>query len=201
MKIKENIPLSNYTTFKIGGPAKYFAEVKTKKDLIEAIKFARQKNLPFFILGGGSNILVSDEGYNGLVINFQFSIFNFQENKIVAGAGAKLKDLVRASAERGLTGIEWAAGIPGTVGGAIYGNAAAFGKSISEIIKEVEVFDVFELKIKNYRLKDCKFNYKESIFKKNKNLIILSCILNLKKGNKKEIKEKIKYFLDYRERH
>jgi len=206
MKIKENILLAKYTTFKIGGRAKYFLVAKTKDELIEGVKFARQKDLPFFVLGGGSNLLVSDKGYNGIAIkikNQKLKIKNKnKKTKIIeAEAGVKLDDLVKLAAENSLAGIEWAAGIPGTVGGAIYGNAAAFGKSMSEIIKEVEVFDTFELKIKNYRLKDCKFDYKESIFKKNKNLIILSCIISLKKGNKKEIKEKIKYFLDYRERH
>ncbi len=211
MKIKENILLAKYTTFKIGGGAKYFLVAKTKEDLIEGVKFARQKHLPFFVLGGGSNLLVSDEGFEGLIIK----LHSLDQPKIHISpllrssglislkveAGIQLKKVVEFCVKNGLTGLEWAAGIPGTVGGAIYGNAAAFGKSMADIVEKIEVFDASESRIKNYGVIECKFGYKESIFKKNKNLIILSCIISLKKGNKKEIKEKIKYFLDYRERH
>ena len=196
--IKKNILLKNCTTFKIGGKAKYFFIAKTQKDLISAVKTAKKNNLPFFILGQGSNLLVSDRGYNGLVINFQFSIFNFQKNKIIAGGGAPLGKLVTASAEKNLTGLEWAAGIPGTVGGAIFGNTGAFGKSMKDIIKGVEVFDAKTGKIKNFKNKNCKFGYKNSIFKKNKKLIILSALLKLKKSRKEEIKRKIKKYLNYR---
>jgi len=157
-------------------------------------------------LGKGSNILVADKGYKGLLINFQFSIFNFQSIsnskifKIVAGTGLSLGKLVNTSVDRRLTGLEWAVGIPGTVGGAIWGNAGAFGKSIANIIKEVKVFDAKELRIKNYELRDCKFGYRDSIFRHKKNLIILSVTLKLKKGEKKEIKEKMIEFLNYRKR-
>ena len=198
--IQKNIPLKNYTTFKIGGRAKYFFQAKSKEELIKAIKFAQSAKLSFFILGGGSNVLVSDEGYDGLVINFQFSISNFQKDKITAGAGTKLEELVKASARTGLAGLEWAAGIPGTVGGAIHNNVAAFDNSVADVVKSVEVFDVSEPKIKNIEAKNCQFSYKQTIFKENKNLIILSCILQLKPGKVKEIEQKIKHFLDYREK-
>jgi len=197
--------LKNYTTFRIGGPAKYFFKAKSKKDLIKAIQAAKELNLPFFILGGGSNVLFSDKGFKGLVIKVQSSKIESKEaenkNKIIyIESGVKLSHLVKLSLKNSLTGLEWAAGIPGTIGGAIRGNTGAFGGSMSDIVKSVEVLHLPELKIKNYELKDCKFSYKENIFKKNKNLIILSCTLELKKGDKKEIEEKIKYFLDYREK-
>ena len=214
MKFQKNVLLKNYTTFKIGGPAKYFFIAKTKLGLVEAVQMAKKLGLPFFVLGGGSNILVSDKGYQGLVINFQFPISNFQKSKVVAGAGLILGKLVNASAKRGLTGLEWAAGIPGTVGGAIQGNAGAFEGSMKDIVKEVEVFDVKKNKIKNFKnknlasgknldssgIKDCQFGYRTSIFKKNPNLIILSCQLQLKTGDKQKIKEKIQEYLDYRDR-
>jgi len=201
MNIKENISLAKYTTFKIGGPAKYFCIARNKEDLIKAVKKAKELNLPFFILGGGSNVLFSDEGYKGLVINFQFSIFNFQKNgTIYAGAGAKLEDIVKLATRKSLTGLEWAAGIPGTVGGAVYGNAQAFDTKMSDIIKSVEIFDTKTLKIKNLLKKQCQFLAKKSIFKKNKNLIILSAILKLKNGKKKEIQKRIKEHLDYRKK-
>ena len=175
MKFRKNILLKKYTTFKIGGPVKYFFEAKTKKDLIEAIKAAKKLKLSFFILGGGSNLLVSDKGFNGLVIKF----------------GEPLSDLV-------LKGLEWASGVPGTVQGAIHGNAGAFGKSMADNVKSVEVLNLNDLKIKKLNNKDCKFGYRDSIFKKQKNLIILSAEMELKKSNKKEIEKKAKEYLKYK---
>ena len=200
--IKRNVSLKSYTTFKIGGPAKYFFEAKGKEDLIEAILVAKSKKLPFFILGGGSNLLVADEGFNGLVIKMQNAKCKTKnENskcKISCEAGTPLALLVSEAAKNNLTGLEWAAGIPGTVGGAINGNAGAFKKSMKNIVREVEVFDAKELGIKNYKLRDCQFGYRNSLFKKNPHLIILSVTLQLKKGNKLEIEKRIKEYLNYR---
>ena len=196
--VQKNILLKNYTTFKIGGKAKYFFVAKTKKDLILAITVAKKLKIPFFILGGGSNLLASDQGYKGLIIKFQIPNSKFQNPKIYVEAGAMLRELVNATAKAGLSSLEWAAGIPGTVGGAIYGNAGAFQKSMKDIIEKVEVFDTEELRIKNYELSDCQFDYRNSIFKRNKNLIILSAKIKLKKGKKKEIQKKIKEYLNYK---
>jgi len=196
-KIQKNVSLKNYTTFRIGGPAKYFFVAKAKENLIGAIKMAKKMKLPFFVLGGGSNILVSDKGFNGLVIKLQITNYKLQTNskkqipKIYAEAGTPLALVVSEATKKNLTGLEWAAGIPGTVGGAIYGNAGAFGSSMANVIKKVEVLDVKDLKFKNYDLKDCEFGYRDSIFKKNKNLIILSATLQLKEGKKEEIEKKI----------
>ena len=246
-RIQKNILLKNYTTFKIGGPARYFFVAESKEDLIKAIQMAKKLDLPFFILGGGSNLLVSDEGYKGLVIKIQNTKYpdfiedfpmksrtldevgarqsrnKIQNTKIMAEAGTALGKLVSASVEKGLTGLEWAAGIPGTIGGAIYGNAAAFGTSIGQLVESVEAFDSKSLKIKKFSKRQCRFSTKDNIFKRNKNqstkqsfvlgrahkimcsdLIILSAILKLKKGNKKptvhiqEIQNKIKEYLNYR---
>jgi len=215
--VKKNILLKNYTTFLIGGPAKYFFQAKTKRDLILAVKIAKKFRLPFFVLGGGSNLLVSDKGFKGLVIkilNSKFEILNGARrrregggrvsSKIFTEAGTLLGHLVNATTRVGLTGLEWAVGIPGTVGGAVRGNAGAFRKSMKDIIKTVEAFDTKTGKIKILKNKDCKFGYRDSIFKKNKNLIILSAVLQLKKGRhppatrKKKIKNKIKKNLKQR---
>ena len=203
--IKKGVSLKEYTTFKIGGPAQYFLEVKTKQGLIEAIKKARNYGVPFFILGGGSNILVSDEGYKGLIIrikNQESRIKNIrQRSKIIeAEAGILLSQLVKMAFKSGLTGLEWAAGIPGTVGGAIRGNAGAFGLSMADILKTVEALDAEEMKVRNFKNEECKFGYRDSIFKSKKNLIILSVILQLKKGEKQEIGKKIQEYLEYRRR-
>jgi len=196
--VQKNFLLKKYTTFRIGGKVQYFFAAKNKKEIIKAVTVAKKLDLPFFILGRGSNLLVSDKGFKGIVINFQFSIFNFQKNKIFAGAGTPLGRLVNVSAEKSLTGLEWAIGIPGTIGGAVYGNAGAFGKSMKDIVSEVEIFDSKTQKIKIFGNKKCKFSYRNSIFKKNPNLIILSVVLKLKKGDKKTIKEKIQEYSKYR---
>lgn len=183
MNFEENISLKEYTTFKVGGNARYFYIAKNKEDLILAIKKAQESELPIFILGGGSNVLALDEGYNGLVIKFQTP---------------KLGDLVQSSAEDSLTGLEWAVGIPGTVGGAVYGNARAFGVNISDIIEEVEVLNKETLEVKTLSRDECGFSEKQSIFKKDKNLIILSVALKLEKGDEEEIRKKIKDNLNTR---
>ena len=189
--VKKNILLKNYTTFRIGGKAKYFFVAKNKEDLIAAIKLAKKLKLPFFVLGGGSNILVSDKGFNGLVIKIENCKLKIENCKLSAESGVPLGKLVNISVEKSLTGLEWAVGIPGTVGGAIYGNAGAFKKSMKGIAREVEAFDAKDLRFKIYDLRKCRFSYRDSVFKKNKNLIILSAVLQLRKGKKSEIKKEI----------
>ena len=203
-RLKEDIPLAKFTTFNIGGRAKYLFEGSNKREIIEAVSIAKQEGLPFFILGGGSNLLVDDKGYPGLVIKIQNSGLKIQKEnskfKVVAEAGTFLSLLVSRAAENTLSGLEWAIGVPGTLGGAIYGNAGAFGKSMKDIVKEVEVFDARDLQVKTYSLEDCRFDYRESIFKKDKNLIILSAVLELEKGEKKEIENKMKRYLSERKK-
>lgn len=196
--IKKNVKLAPFTTFKIGGPAKYFFVAKNKKEIIFAISVAKKLNLPFFILGGGSNILVADEGFEGLVIKVESRMLKVEGGSIFAEAGVLLSKLVNIALKNTLTGLEWAVGIPGTVGGAIYGNCGAFGKSISDVVKEVEIFDVKNEKVKILKNEDCQFAYRNSIFKRNKNLIILSTKIQLKKDDKEEIKKRTKEFLEYR---
>jgi len=227
MEFQKNVSLKDYTTFKIGGKAKYFCRVSTKEELIEAAKFAKKMKLPFFILGTGSNLLISDKGFSGLVIKIKYSTFNIQYSKILTGAGTSLSQLVNAAASAGLTGLEWAAGIPGTVGGAVYGNAGAFGKSMKDVIKTVTVLKIpnsksdhspfpmgwvaqpfnkgcgeipNKIQIKKYKNKECSFGYRDSIFKKRKDLIIVSATLQLKKGKKKEIGNIMKEYLEYKKK-
>jgi UDP-N-acetylmuramate dehydrogenase len=196
--IEKNISLKNFTTFKIGGKAKYFFIAKKKENLIEAVLWAAENGLTFFILGGGSNLLVSDKGFKGLVIKNESKNYKIEKGKIFAESGVSLSVLVNEAVKNNLAGLEWAAGIPGTVGGAIFGNAGAFGESVCDNLMEVEVFDVKDKKIKILENKDCKFSYRNSIFKKNKNLVIISVSLSFKKGDLKMIKEKIKKFLECR---
>jgi len=188
--------LKPLTTFKIGGRAKYFVEVEKREDLKKAVLFAKEKKIPFFVLAGGSNVLVSDKGYRGLVIKMKNSKIEIREGKkILAEAGTPLVLLVREAIKNSLAGVEWAAGIPGTVGGAIFGNAGAFGFSTSDFLKLVEVFNLNDFSFKILEKKDCRFGYRDSVFKKNKNLIIFSGIFELKKGKQKEILKKKEEFL------
>jgi len=198
IEFQENVSLAQYTSFKIGGPAKYFFIAKNKDELIKAIEKAKGAKLPIFILGGGNNVLALDKGYSGLVIKIQNSEIKIQDSNIQAEAGVALAKLVVLATKESLTGLEWAAGIPGTVGGAVYGNAQAFGTRMSDIIKEVEVLDNKTLEIKTLTTDQCNFSEKKSIFKENKDLIVLSVNLELKKGNKDQIKQRIKEHLEFR---
>lgn len=213
INIQKNIPLAQFTTFRIGGPAEFFAEVGSDEELIEALEFAEKNNLDFFVLGGGSNLLISDQGFNGLIIRMKLSDFKIDINNslIEAGAGVPLAKLVRDSAESGLSGMEWAAGIPGAVGGAIRGNAGAFGGNISDTIESVKVLkitnnsaspageqDTITKKITNYKLQDCLFGYRDSVFKQNPDLVILSAVFKLQKGDKAEMREKISGIISQR---
>lgn len=192
--IQEGVLLANHTTFRIGGPAKYFFEAETKEDLIKTIGWARKNNLPFFILGGGSNLLVSDKGFEGLVIKVKSSKFRVEGNKIVAEAGAPLSKLVIESVNNNLTGLEWAAGIPGTIAGAVCGNAGAYGHSISEnVIGGKAVNSNGELV--NFNKEDCGFYYRGSAFKDANGLVIVEVELILENDKNGQAKETIKKIL------
>lgn len=201
--VKKNILLSEYVTFKIGGPAEYFLIVKDKEHLIKSINLAKKLKLPIFIFGGGSNLLVSDKGVKGLVVKIQnldkkFKIQKLKSNFIIeATTGTELKNLVNFSVEKSLQGLEWAGGLPGTLGGAVRGNAGAFGGEIKDSILKVEALD------KNFNLrklsnKQCQFSYRSSIFKK-KNWIVVSAVIKFKKGNKKNIQSMMKSHMKYRQ--
>jgi len=218
---RKNVSLAEHTTFKIGGKAKYFFVAKTKNSLIKALRAAKEYGLPFFVLGGGSNVLVSDKLYNGLVIKIKNqkpfgrlrpSALRLRLEEVVSKAeplkiinrgiyveaGASLAQIVKLASEKGLAGLEWASGIPGTIGGAIKGNAGAFGGSIADAVNEVEAYDSASGQIKMLTKNECRFNYKDSIFKRDKNLVILSAVFTLKAGDKNEIGQKMKEYIDYR---
>ncbi len=199
--IQKNVSLKNYTTFKIGGPAKYFFIAENEKEIKKAVKAAKELNLKYFILGGGSNILISDKGFDGLVIKVESRKLKVESRKlksetIYVDAGTNLGTLVKFSVDNNLTGMEWAAGIPGTLGGAIRGNAGAFGKSMADIIQEITVLNK-DLQNTRYKIQDTKYGYRDSIFKRNKD-IILSAVLKLEKGDSEISKKKIREYLQKR---
>lgn len=197
-EIRENVLLSEQSTYKIGGRARYFFEAKNKEDIIMAIKTVKKLKLPFFILAGGSNILFSDKGFKGLVIKIAMRDCYLRGSNVFAEAGVVLRDIVSLSVQNDLQGFEWAAGIPGTLGGAIFGNAQAFGDKISDNVKSVEALNVKTLEIRKLTNIQCEFKSKNSIFKSKGNLVIISAVLKLKNGKLGEIKETVKEHLDYR---
>jgi len=199
--LQKRVLLKNYTTFKIGGPAEYFFIAKNKEDLISAVKTAKKIKMPVFIMGGGSNLLISEKGFGGLVIKMNIGDMTFYGNMATVGAGANLSKLACLAADRGLSGLEWASGIPGaTIGGAIYGHAQAFGAKMSDVVKSVDVINLKTHITKTFLKKQCQFSLKNSAFKKNKNLVIISAVLEFRKKDKKEIKKLIKEFSVYRKK-
>jgi len=184
--LQKRVLLKNYTTFKIGGPAEYFFVADSKEDLISAVRTAKKMKMPVFIIGGGSNLLISEKGFRGLVIKMNIDDIIFHNNKVMAGAGVNLSKLAYLSADKGLSGLEWASGIPrATVGGAIYGHAQAFGAKMSDAVKSVEAINLKTRRIKIFSKNQCQFSLKNSVFKNKKNLAIVSAVLELRKNNKK----------------
>jgi UDP-N-acetylmuramate dehydrogenase len=161
MEIKENILLSIFTSIKIGGRARYFCEPGDIGELREALVFARTKKLPIFILGGGTNIIVKDSGYAGLVIKLSGGFRNIErrENILSAGGGALLSSLIQTAISFGLSGLENLSGIPGTVGGAIVGNAGAFSSQISD---HLTVVNILTKDGEEQVIKEPKFLYRNS---------------------------------------
>jgi len=187
-KIQQNIPLAPLTTFKIGGAAKFFVEATVPEEITSAILWAQSNSEKWYIMGGGSNLLVADKGFNGLVIKNDCTLIEWQDAEAKVETGALLAKLVMEAVEKGLAGLEWAVGIPGTVGGAIRGNAGAYGSSIQHNIKTVSVLDPETNIVKDYTLDECKFAYRHSIFKEKK-LLALSAIIKLQIGKTEEIRQ------------
>ncbi len=204
MTIQEQIPLASYTTFKIGGPARFFCQVSDEDGLREAVTFAHDKKLRVFILGGGSNILMNDKGFDGLVIKMEIIGFTIQDSGITnkgvgstindsgitnnkeakithgenvtvsVGAGEQWDTLVEQTVERGLYGLENLSAIPGTVGAAPVQNIGAYGSEAAKVITNVRAFDTKTMKFVEFSNADCHFSYRDSLFKKEKGHYIIT---------------------------
>lgn len=197
-KIKKNISLAGFTTFRIGGPAKFFVEIETQDELVAIFEWIRKKDEKYIILAGGSNVLIADAGFDGLVIVIRNNKVEVKGDRIEADAGSKLSRSVTTAVSNTLAGLEWAVGIPGSLGGAIRGNAGAFGFSISDNVELVEYFDIEKKAIQTLSRRDCDFSYRSSIFKKNLNYIIWKCILRLSKGSALSVQSNINEYNNYR---
>lgn len=195
--VKEKEKLAHHTTFKIGGDAEFFYLAKNSQDLVRALNAAISLGMPYQIIAGGSNILISDDGIAGLVVKISGNNFNIENSIIEIEAGVPLAFAVSKAALSGLSGFEWAAGIPGTIGGAIVGNAGSFEKSMSDVIESVVAYNPKKKEVLNLKNNQCGFNYRNSIFKNN-DLVILKCRIFLKPGDKKEIARKIEENMAYK---
>jgi UDP-N-acetylmuramate dehydrogenase len=168
MQFLEEVPLAPYTTFQIGGPARWFAEALSEDDIAAGIAFAAERKLPLFILGGGSNLLVSDSGFSGLVLRIALRGITSTEESgrsiIFAAAGEDWDDLVAYAVAAGLAGVECLSGIPGTVGGTPVQNVGAYGQEVSQTIVTVRAFDRKSLQFIDLAASDCGFSYRRSIF-------------------------------------
>lgn len=186
MKIEKNISLKELNTFKVGGRASYFCRVSSIDELKEAVSFGKENGLPIFVLGGGSNILVSDDGFKGLVIKIELKGVVFKDDNLIVNAGEVWDDVVKLSVENNLYGIENMSFIPGTVGAGVVGNIGAYGSEIKDVVEYVEVFDIENLKTINFKNSECNFKYRDSMFKK-KSFIVTKVCLNLSKSGELNI--------------
>ncbi len=195
-KVRLNESMKKHTTFKIGGPASFFIIISDIDNLPPVLRLLDDQGIPRIMLGGGSNVLFPDEGYDGAVIKVTDTSFAIEGDVVKASAGAVIKDVSRGTVDAGLTGFEWAIGVPGTIAGALRGNAAYNGVAMEDGIQKVEVYrDGEVLELSN---EECEFAYKETIFKNNTD-IILHMWLSLRKGDKKEIEKEAIDNIQYRE--
>jgi UDP-N-acetylmuramate dehydrogenase len=169
MLIREHVPLAPLTTLGVGGAARYFVEAQSEADVVEAVEFARSRALPLFVLGGGSNVVIADTGFSGLVlriaINSVYRSTGSHGREIFArGAGYDWDALVKETVAAGCAGLECLSGIPGTVGGTPVQNVGAYGQEVSDTIQEVRVIDVNSMEVKTFSNADCGFAYRSSIF-------------------------------------
>jgi len=166
MKILENVDLNKKTTMRAGGKAHFFVSVESVDDLKEAVAFAKEKNIPFFILGGGSNVLISDDGFSGLVIEIKIKGIEYDGKEVSVGAGENWDEFVSDTLKHDLYGLENLSYIPGTVGASPIQNIGAYGREVSEFIKTVHALNTETLEEEVFSNKDCQFSYRDSFFKK-----------------------------------
>lgn len=186
MNIQENIPLKDYTTLGIGGPARYFVEVIAEEQLKKAIEFAEEHHTPHLIIAGGSNLLVNDTGFYGVVIKLSQTEINLEkDSKVRVLSGTSLQELVDFANEHGLAGIEKMTGIPGSVGGALYGNAGAYGQTISDKVIRIRVLENGQTRWMDKN--ECNFEYRESGFKGQKDIVILEAEFKFEEGQKEDL--------------
>jgi UDP-N-acetylmuramate dehydrogenase len=187
LTVSEGVPLSRYTRFGIGGPADLYAETGNAETFVAALAAARSSGIPTIVIGGGTNLVVSDRGFRGIVLRYRGDRLMAAGRRVTADAGAVFEDLVDFAIERGLQGLETFAGIPGSVGAAVYGNAGAYGHSLSERVVGVRFHDGREIRV--FTNQACQFQYRESVFKRHKDWVIFSAELLLEHADAAALRE------------
>lgn len=182
LNVAVDAPLAGYTRFQIGGPAAVFCDTPDAEAFVEALRTVQQLSLARIVIGGGTNLIVSDAGFDGAVLRYTGSRISQDGMRVRVESGAILQDAVDYSIEHGLKGLETLTGIPGYVGGAVYGNAGAYGHSIQELIREVRMTDGET--VRTVSNEECKFRYRDSVFKDRKEWIILSADLEFAEGER-----------------
>jgi UDP-N-acetylmuramate dehydrogenase len=196
LKVSENVPLSQLTRFELGGPAALLVDASTSDALIRAIEVIGDSALRWTLIGGGSNLVVDDAGFAGVVVRYVGSQIEIDGSQVHVEAGARVQDLVDLTIEHGLKGLETMTGIPGWVGGALYGNAGAYGHSIDERVERVRFFDGNSLvEIDNQA---CEFRYRESVFKQHKDWVLVSATLRLSPDQPDALKSSADKILEIR---
>lgn len=197
-KLLRNFPLASLSSMHIGGNANYFLRSTAEDDLIEGVRFAGEKDLPFIILGGGTNVLIHDRGHAGVVLRVAHREVAADGDRLTIDAGAPMAFGAARAAALGLSGFEWAIGIPGTVGGSVRGNAGCFGGEMKDVVETVRYYDAEKDEIAVLANSECEFGYRTSIFKKHPERVVLSATLKLEKGETSAIQEKIKGYSESR---
>lgn len=208
-KVEHQVPLAALTTMKVGGPARYFFKASTTVELVEAVQWAVGRNIPYFVLGGGSNVIIADSGFNGLVIQNATSevLLDSSYSVLQVDCGVKSGRAASAAASSGLSGLEFFFGIPGTVGGAVYGNAGVRGHETKDVLKDVVLLTVKEgnKSVVARKKKDwLRYEYRSSILKREKTAdqsfppVLLSVRFQLYPARREVIMERMKSFIEQR---
>jgi UDP-N-acetylmuramate dehydrogenase len=179
LQILNDVPLSPHTTFHIGGVARYLTAVHNEDEIREALLWAREQQVPYLVLGGGSNVLISDDGFDGLVLHMQPGDISFANPEVVVDAGCTFLNVIRTASDQGLGGWERLAGIPGSIGGAVRGNAGAFGVEIKDVLTKVCALHAETLEIREFENAECAFGYRTSFFKHHPEWIITRAYVGL----------------------
>lgn len=197
-QVKTEEPMKNHTTFRVGGPAEFFVMPRTAEEVKKVIDLCRRESFPYYIIGNGSNLLVSDQGYRGVVLQIykEMSCIEIEENVIVAQAGALLSAIANKALENGLTGFEFAAGIPGTLGGACVMNAGAYGGEMKDVLEEVTVLTE-EGEVLTIPKENLELGYRTSIIAR-KGYTVLEARIQLRGGEKEAIKSLMEELKDKR---
>ena len=196
VSLSENVPLSAMSSFGIGGPADHFFEARTEADLEKAVSLAAREKYPFYVIGAGSNILFDDEGYRGLIIRNRLEGISREQGRMTVLSGTHLAAVLKETLSAGLSGLEFIAGIPGTVGGALYGNAGAFGSCLGDFLETATLLAPGD-GITTVPRESLGFSYRDSALKKN-GAIVLKAVLLSSPGDRKGSEARIKEILEHR---